>query len=281
MPTISGILQDLSRNPLRDAIVRVYAVTRFPVAAEILGEARTASDGRVSIDVATVDRLMWVAVRVGVEDHFLLDVIDHNDGASSVGLGTVLVSPAPLFTVGHRAIYGVHSDVLAGVERVIAQRDGKGVETTVGAFVEGTAKSLADVRAALRDGGLDLGPLTLEMKALVPAPGMLRLIGKSELSQVEGEQLSTITFQVEPSARPATAAPPPVSVPDVAGYTETLARQKLQQQQGFAVRVAREVVEDPAAGPSRVGRVIRLDPPAGTQLPAGSTVTIYIGERAG
>jgi hypothetical protein len=269
---------DFSRKPIADAVVRVYASAMTP--PMILGEARTAPDGAFSMFIPSVDLLMRVAVIVGAEEHLLLEVIDNNDGAVSVSLGTVLVSSTPLFSIGTRAIYGIHEEILSGVERVIAARDEIGVEATVGDLLKGTANNLADVRAVLREGGLDVGPLTIEMKALVPAPGMLKLIGKSELSQVQGEQLSTIRFQLEPATQAQTAAPKASRIPDVSGYTESLARRKLQNE-GFGVRVAREVVEDPPTGPSLVGRVVRLDPPQGTSIPAGSVVTLYIGERAG
>jgi beta-lactam-binding protein with PASTA domain len=73
-----------------------------------------------------------------------------------------------------------------------------------------------------------------------------------------------------PNAKPTTA------VPDVSGEDEATARADLQAA-GFRV----SVVDQPTSDENEDGLVLDQDPPAGTQVPAGSLVTIYVGRFSG
>jgi serine/threonine-protein kinase len=67
--------------------------------------------------------------------------------------------------------------------------------------------------------------------------------------------------------------PPPVTVPDVTGQTDTDATNALQDQ-GFNVQTQTVPVTDP----TQDGIVQSTNPPAGKKVPNGSTVTITVGK---
>jgi len=66
------------------------------------------------------------------------------------------------------------------------------------------------------------------------------------------------------------------AVPDVTGEDEATARSDLEAA-GFQV----SVVDEPTTDQNEDGIVIDEDPAAGTQIPAGSLVTIYVGRFSG
>jgi serine/threonine-protein kinase len=66
------------------------------------------------------------------------------------------------------------------------------------------------------------------------------------------------------------------TVPDVTGEDEATARSDLEAA-GFQV----SVVDEPTTDENEDGIVIDEDPAAGTQIPAGSLVTIYVGRFGG
>jgi beta-lactam-binding protein with PASTA domain len=69
---------------------------------------------------------------------------------------------------------------------------------------------------------------------------------------------------------------PAKTVPDVTGEDEATARSDLEAV-GFQV----SVVDEPTTDQNEDGIVIDEDPAAGTQIPAGSLVTIYVGRFSG
>jgi beta-lactam-binding protein with PASTA domain len=69
---------------------------------------------------------------------------------------------------------------------------------------------------------------------------------------------------------------PAKAVPDVTGEDEATARSDLEAA-GFQV----SVVDEPTTDQNEDGIVIDEDPAAGTQIPAGSLVTIYVGRFSG
>jgi serine/threonine-protein kinase len=77
---------------------------------------------------------------------------------------------------------------------------------------------------------------------------------------------STITVNVS-------KGPKNVQVPDVTTQDEATARATLETA-GFKVEVTRQETNDPADN----GFVISQDPAGGSQAPAGSTVTIVVGQ---
>ncbi len=68
-------------------------------------------------------------------------------------------------------------------------------------------------------------------------------------------------------------------VPDLADYTETLARRKLNEA-GFLAEVHYQAVVVEADAPDPTGRVVNQVPTAGTAAPPNSTVMIFIGKAS-
>ena len=118
---------------------------------------------------------------------------------------------------------------------------------------------------------LSLGPpQPAEFGATAKAAG-------SEAGQPQPISKLIISTSAAAPARPVTTGTTPISVE---GYTEALARRKLEAQ-GFEVTVYYQVVESAKEGePSQIGRVVRQLPVVGEALAPGQMVTLFIGLEA-
>lgn len=91
------------------------------------------------------------------------------------------------------------------------------------------------------------------------------VVAQEPVAGVEVERGSSVRLDVS-------AGPAPVAVPDVVGLPEDEATTQIEDL-GFRVRVVEETAPDPA----QVGTVLRQVPPAGREAPAGTQVTIVVG----
>lgn len=141
----------------------------------------------------------------------------------------------------------------------------------------GTAAKTID-QAAL---GMVLGGVSISLKAVSAGAGAFEFPTISKLKQVAGAEMSTIDLAFFPY-RPQLGTP--VSEPDkgpgmpnLLGYTELLARRKLEQLQ-LAVEVSHKAVGKPDVGPSPWGRVVEQSPAPGGVIEPGTRIEILIGK---
>jgi serine/threonine-protein kinase len=92
------------------------------------------------------------------------------------------------------------------------------------------------------------------------------VVGQSPAANTLARPGSTITLNVSKGPKTST-------VPDVTSIDEAAARQQLEAS-GFKVNVTQEATTDPGQN----GFVLSQDPAGGTQAPAGTTVTIVVGQ---
>jgi hypothetical protein len=141
----------------------------------------------------------------------------------------------------------------------------------------GTAARSIDLAAL----GMVLGGVSVSLKALASGSGTFEFPSVSKLQQIAGAELSTIdlafypgtpqlgTSVVEPDQGP--------GMPNLLGYTELLARRKLEQLQ-LAVDVSHKAIAKPESGPSPWGRVVEQSPAPGGTIVPGGRVEILIGK---
>jgi hypothetical protein len=142
----------------------------------------------------------------------------------------------------------------------------------------GTAAKTLD-QAAL---GMVLGDVSISLKGVSSGAGRFEFPTISKLRQVAGAEMSTIDLTFMP-IKPILETPPKEpddkgsGIPNVLGYTELLARRKLEALQ-LVVEVSHKAVAKPDAGPSPWGRVVEQSPAPGGAIVPGSRVEILIGK---
>jgi eukaryotic-like serine/threonine-protein kinase len=92
------------------------------------------------------------------------------------------------------------------------------------------------------------------------------VVGQSPAANTLARPGSTVTLSVSKGPKTST-------VPDVTSLAESDARTQLEAS-GFKVNVTKEATTDPGQN----GFVLSQDPAGGSQAPAGTTVTIVVGE---
>ena len=114
--------------------------------------------------------------------------------------------------------------------------------------------------------------VSLQLK-LIPATDGTVSLPTHELVDKIANPLSVLNVDFQPAPSTDDAS---MLVPNVVGYTETVAVRKLTSS-GLRAVTTRQTVSDDPSRPSSVGRVVAQDPPANSRLEAGAQVAIAIG----
>ena len=129
-----------------------------------------------------------------------------------------------------------------------------------------------------RKGGHRLGKIRMKLKGLPAAGGAgLKFVSKDEMGTVGADSLSEIEMEFSPGTESKSRSLP--KIPNVVGYTETMATRKLTAS-GFEIEIVKETVVEKQGKPAQVGRVVRQIPAAKTNADFNTIVTVAIGVAA-
>lgn len=151
------------------------------------------------------------------------------------------------------------------------------VVQSVGGQLGSAAKALD--QAAL---GMLLGSVSVSLKGVSSGPGRFEFPSVSRLGKVAGAEMSTIELEFTPiKPLPTSEELPPAgegpTMPSVLGYTELLARRKLEAL-ALQIEVSHKALAKPASGPSPWGRVVGQSPAPSSAIVPGDRVEILIGK---
>ncbi|MCB1735345.1 MAG: hypothetical protein H6981_10775 [Gammaproteobacteria bacterium] len=156
-----------------------------------------------------------------------------------------------------------------------------GAETNLRDLVLNTASQLETARAGVKQLGKNyrLGNISMKLKvAPGPTGSGFSFLKKDEVNEANAGALSEISIDFPSEDDKQAAERQRLPAPRLIGYTETMARRKVQPF-GLNLDVAYQVVPDGDAGEGMVGRVLRQIPDAGNgELESGSTITVFIGK---
>lgn len=157
-----------------------------------------------------------------------------------------------------------------------------GAQTTLQDFVKNANDEITKARDELRRRGsvYSLGRVSLDVKML-PGPGGigLRFPQQDELQALDASHLSGLKLDFESREVQEKPSVPLAPVPSVVGYTEIVARRKLVEA-NLLIEICYQAVQNVPGGPIQVDRVVDQLPRAGSQVPSGSTITIFIGRES-
>jgi hypothetical protein len=129
--------------------------------------------------------------------------------------------------------------------------------------------------------GMVLGDVSISLKGVSSGAGRFEFPTISQLSKVAGAEMSTIDLTFYP-IKPVLGTPAPEpdkgpGIPNLLGYTELMARRKLEALQ-LGVEVSHKAAAKPKEGPSPWGRVVEQSPAPGAAIVPGTRVEILIGK---
>lgn len=140
--------------------------------------------------------------------------------------------------------------------------------------LESTSSGLKTVNTAMLSSGYRLGNISLQLKVLPSAEGLL-LPKADEITKLGSQGLSTLNVDLKAGGGPGTATKAePLLVPSVTGFTESFARRKLGAS-NLQVATTWQLVDKE----EDVGRVVLQRPVAGTQVKPRDTIIIAIGKK--
>ncbi len=167
------------------------------------------------------------------------------------------------------------------LEAKITSLEAEQAQTSLEDFVKNANNEITRARVALAQGGGKhaLGRVTMEVKMLPGRSGVgMKFPTLDEMKELGASQLSTLNVDFE-SLDEADNRAAEVIVPTVLGYTEILARRKLAAA-NLLVDVSYQAVTEVPGRTLEADRVVNQVPKSGDKVPAGSTVTIFIGRRS-
>ena len=121
-----------------------------------------------------------------------------------------------------------------------------------------------------------LGKISFEIKGISSEDGTkVQFLEKEDLMKLPQDSLSSFHTEFLPSPGPVLVdESADITIPKIVGYTEPLARRKLEEA-GFFVESSYQAVSDPRD----VGRVVVQKPQQGSNLAGGSVVKITLGKQ--
>jgi serine/threonine-protein kinase len=125
--------------------------------------------------------------------------------------------------------------------------------------------SITKAKRQLRALGLVPSPIARQPSSVYPAGQVINTYPQAGQAPPIGSNVELIV----------SSGPAKVSVPDVTGESQSLAKSDLHNA-GFQVKTTQQTTNDP----TMVGNVISESPAAGTPLVSGSTVTITVGQAS-
>lgn len=146
----------------------------------------------------------------------------------------------------------------------------------VGAQLGTAAKALSEAR-----GGMVLGDVSISLKGVSDGSGQMEFPSVQQIQTLGGGQISSLEMSFHPQiaridgpTKPSSSDP---GMPNLLGYTEIIARRKLEPLE-VVVEVSHKAVAKPDAGPSPWGRVVEQSPAPGGSIEPGDRVEILIGK---
>lgn len=176
-------------------------------------------------------------------------------GADALERGT-LASPEPARWVRALAAIGSRDERSLPLQQLVS---------SAGEQLTATHTTLADASHPIR-----LGDVQLTLRGALANEADQLAMRFDEAVLVPGA-VSEVVLQYR-VAEQQTVAEGSTVVPDLAGYTRSLALRKLQDR-GLGGTVAWQITDDPRAA----GRVVQQRPPAGTTLERGQNVALHLG----
>jgi serine/threonine-protein kinase len=132
-------------------------------------------------------------------------------------------------------------------------------------------RTQADAEIALAEAGLNLGSVTPEASATVPAGSVVRQDPAAGEQVDKGSSVNIVVSTGPPSPSPTpTVSPSGVAVPNVYGMQSSVAEQEL-----IALGLTAAFRQKAGTG-QQAGTVVRVKPDTGTVVPTGSTVLLVI-----
>jgi len=157
----------------------------------------------------------------------------------------------------------------------------QGADVTIEQLISRTGSSLNQAREEIEksSAGFTLGNVTMKLRGLAGQGGTgLSFVGSDKLEQIDAGAFSEMVLEFQRPRGNKPADQSSVRVPDLSGYTSTMAK-RLLRQQGLQPESEYEAVIDPPGQASLNGRVVQQEPAAGSTVAVGSRVVIAIGKR--
>jgi hypothetical protein len=158
----------------------------------------------------------------------------------------------------------------------------KGAQVSLQEVIQRSNDEVTRAREVLeaQGGTYRLGRVSLELKMVPGAGGVgLTFPDMKELARLGNTSLSTLNVDFNPREQGDGAVVVKRLVPDVAGFTEVMARRKLAEA-GYVVEVCYQAVAAAEGGLQQIDRVVTQMPAKGVEAPPGSTVVLFIGKRS-
>ncbi len=174
------------------------------------------------------------------------------------------------------------AEVMQLSERVVEVAKGSGAQVLLQDFVTQANKEITDAREALRRQGskYSLGRVAIEVKMLPGPAGVgMRFPQGEELGAIDPGHLSKLELEFDAVDADEDKRPPEVQVPALLGYTEVIARRKLVARNLLAEINYQAVVAVPGE-PVLADRVVNQFPRPGGMVPAGTTISLFIGRSS-
>ncbi|MCA9663666.1 MAG: PASTA domain-containing protein, partial [Myxococcales bacterium] len=166
--------------------------------------------------------------------------------------------------------------------QVVEVAKGSGAQVLLQEFVTRANQEITDAREALRRQGSNysLGRVAIEVKMLPGPAGIgMRFPQGDELGAIDPAHLSKLELEFDAVDADEDKRPPEVQVPSLLGYTEVIARRKLAARDLLAEINYQAVVAVPGE-PVQADRVVNQFPRPGGMVPAGTTISLYIGRAS-
>lgn len=156
------------------------------------------------------------------------------------------------------------------------QGDASGEKIVMSDMLQKTGEQLKRAQETLSgaDGAFRLGKISMQIKGIASDDGTkIQFLRTEDLLKLPPNSLSSVLTEfVPPSTAITVEETPEAIVPNVEGYTELMARRKLEQA-GYFVDASHQVTSEAR----RSNRVLVQVPAAGAEAPSGSIVKIMIG----
>lgn len=166
--------------------------------------------------------------------------------------------------------------------RVLEIAKGGGAQTSLQDFVKQSNEEITRAREELRRQGSNysLGRVAIEVKMLPGPAGVgMRFPQGDELKTLDAAHLSTLNLDFEARDTREERQETRVLLPSLLGYTEVMARRKLAEL-GLLVEISYQAVVTQPGEPVQADRVVNQYPRQGSQVPVGTSITIFIGRSS-
>lgn len=157
----------------------------------------------------------------------------------------------------------------------------QGADVSIDHLLARTSTSLEKAREEIEQKaeGFTLGNVTMRIRGLSGQGGTgMSFVGREQLEKIDASAFSEMELEFRPPRPRVVAREETVRVPDIGGYTATMATRQLREH-GLRVESEYEAVIDAPGQRSDHGRVVHQEPAAHADVPPGTRILIAIGKR--